>query len=224
MRLPEALRPSNSSYKEFTAGIDLPSWFQDDLKSIDSKLYIIWHPFRVMWDDIMNQYEGLLEDPRFFIHREHGEENWGFVLTDGKGTPLPEYAWHVWRFCEPHGWAHIVKIEDRSSEYLSLLTKRLNMQARFRDTYGDIAWNRHARDEQEEGHIKAQDAHQEMFDAVQDENRWLTKNAMENMERGVTAPTNPTVSQIISYPGQKNRGTMERPLRDEDVGLVGFDD
>jgi len=63
-----------------------------------------------------------------------------------------------------------------------------------------------------------------MFDAVQDENKWLMRNAMENMERNVTAPTNPTVGQIISYPGQKNRGTMERPLEDEDVGLVGFDD
>lgn len=223
MRLPEALRPSNSSYREFIPGIDLPSWFQDELKAIDSKLYIVWHPFRVMWDDLMNQYEGLLEDPRFCIHQEHGEENWGFVLTDGKGVPLPEFSWHVWRLCEPYGWAHVVKIEDKSSEYLSLLTRRLHIQTTFRDTYGDVAWNKNTREEQEEAQIKAQDAHQEMFDAVQDENKWLMRNAMENMERGVTEPTNPTVSQIISYPGQKNRGTMERPLEDEDVGLIGFD-
>jgi len=224
MRLPSMSRPHGSSYREFMPGIDLPSWFQDDLKAIDPKLYLVWHPFRVMWDDMMNQYEGDSENPRFTIHREHGEENWGFVLTDGKGTPLSEQAWHVWRFCEPHGWAHIVKIEDKSSEYLGLLTKRLHIQARFRDTYGDFAWNKNIKEEQDEAQIKAQDAHQEMFDAVQDENKWLTRNAMDNMERGVTAPSNPTTGQIISYPGQKNRGTIVRPLEDDDVGLKGFDD
>ncbi len=224
MRLPSMSRPYRSSYREFRPGIDLPAWFQDDLKAIDSKLYLIWHPYRVMWDNLMNQYEGDAENPRFTIHREHGEENWGFVLTDGKGSPLPEFSWHVWRIAEPHGWSHIVKIEDKSSEYLSLLTSRLYIQARFRDTYGDFAWNKNIKEEQDEAHIKAQDAHQEMFDAVQDENKWLTRNAMDNMERGNTAPTNPTVGQIISYPGQKNRGTIVRPLEDDDVGLKGFED
>lgn len=224
MRLPSMSRPYRSTYREFIPGIDLPSWFQDDLKAIDSRLYLIWHPYRVMWDNMMNQYEGDAENPRFTIHREHGEENWGFVLTDGKGTPLPEHAWHLWRFCEPHGWAHIVKIEDKSSEYLSLLRNRLHIQARFRDTYGDFAWNKNIKEEQDEAQIKAQDAHQEMFDAVQDENKWLTRNAMANMERGVTKPTNPTTGQIISYPGQVNRGTIVRPLEDDDVGLKGFDD
>lgn len=224
MRLPSMSRPYRSAYREFIPGIDLPSWFQDDLKAIDHKLYLIWHPYRVMWDNMMNQYEGDAENPRFTIHREHGEENWGFVLTDGKGTPLAEHAWHLWRFCEPHGWAHIVKIEDKSSEYLSLLRNRLHIQARFRDTYGDFAWNKNIKEEQDEAQIKAQDAHQEMFDAVQDENKWLTRNAMAEMERGNTAPSNPTTGQIISYPGQVNRGTIVRPLEDDDVGLKGFDD
>ncbi len=120
MRLPKTLRPDNSNNRECQRGIDLPSWFFDDLKAIDSKLYIVWHPYATLWDDMMNQYEGALEDPRFTIHREYGEEVWGWVTTNGQGAPLPEQAWHVWRLCEPHGWAHLVRIDSKASEYLSL--------------------------------------------------------------------------------------------------------
>lgn len=202
----------------------MPSWFMDDLKSLDTKLYIVWHPFAMIWDDMMNQYEGELEDPRFTIHREHGEEVWGFVTTNGRGEPTPECAWHVWRLCEPHGWAHIVRIEDRSEQYLKLLVNRLHIQAEFRNKYGDIAWNRNTRFEDEEAQRKAQDDHQEAFEAVQEENLWLTRNARENMSRGITAPTNPTIEKIISYPGQKNRTATSRPLEDADVGLKGIED
>jgi len=196
----------------------------DDLKSLDTKLYIVYHPFAMIWDDMMNQYEGELEDPRFTIHREHGEEVWGFVTTKGDGSPIPECAWHVWRLCEPHGWAHIVRIEDKAEPYLKLLVNRLHIQAEFRNKYGHIAWNRNTRFEDEEAQIKAQDDYQESFEAVQKENSWLTKNARENMSRGVTAPTNPTVEKIVSYAGQKNRTATSRPLRDEDVGLKGIED
>jgi hypothetical protein len=177
-----------------------------------------------MWDNIMNQYEGELEDPRFTIHREYGEENWGFVLTDGDKAPIPEHAWHVWRLCDPHGYAHIVKIEDKHPMYLGLLTKRLHMQAAFKDRYGDIAWNRQIQEGQEGEQAKAIDAKQEMFEAVQDENKWLTRNAMENFSRNKVKPTNPKTGQIISYPGQKDRSTIERPLEDDDVDLKTIDD
>ncbi len=202
----------------------MPSWFMDDLKSLDTKLYIVWHPFAMIWDDMMNQYEGELEDPRFTIHREHGEEVWGFVTTNGRGEPTPECAWHVWRLCEPHGWAHIVRIDSKHQEYLSLMVNRLHIQAEFRNKYGDIAWNRNTRFEDEEAQRKAQDDHQEAFEAVQEENLWLTRNARENMSRGITAPTNPTIEKIISYPGQKNRTATSRPLEDADVGLKGIED
>jgi hypothetical protein len=196
----------------------------DNLKAIDSKLYIVYHPFATIWDDMMNQYEGELEDPRFTIHREHGEEVWGFVTTDGDGAPIPECAWHVWRLCEPHGWAHVVRVESKEGGYLELLVNRLNIQANFRERYGDIAWNRNTRFEDEEAQIKAQNAHQEMFEAVQEENAWLTRTARDNMARGVTAPTNPMKETITSYAGQKNRSRLSRPLRDEDVGLKGIED
>jgi hypothetical protein len=205
-------------------GKDLPSWFMDDLKSIDEKLYIVYHPFAVIWDDLINQYEGELEDPRFSIHREHGEEVWGFVTTFGDGSPIPEGAWHVWRLAEPHGWAHIVRIDSKHGEYLHLLVDRLHVQAQFRDRYGDIAWNRNTRDEQETAQKEAQDAKQEMFEAVQEENAWLTRNARDNMSRGVTAPTNPVKETITSYAGQTKHSRTSRPLDDVDVGLKGIED
>jgi hypothetical protein len=196
----------------------------DNLKSIDERLYIVYHPFRTIWDDMMNQYEGELEDPRFTIHREHGEEVWGFVTMNGDGSPIPEGAWHVWRLCEPHGWAHVVRVDSKEGEYLSLLVNRLHIQALFRDRYGDIAWNRNTRDEDETAQRKAQDDKQEMFEAVQEENSWLTKNAMENFERGKVAPSNPKMETIISYAGQTNKSRTSRDLEDADVGLKGIDD
>jgi hypothetical protein len=196
----------------------------DNLKSIDEKLYIVYHPFALIWDDMMNQYSGSSEDPRFTIHREHGEECWGFVTTDGDGAPIPEGAWHVWRLCEPHGWAHIVRVDSKNDEYLRLMLERLHIQARFRDRYGDIAWNRHMDMEQQLAQQARQKASDEGFEAVQEENAWLTRNARDNMARGITAPTNPTVEKVISYPGQKNKTATSRPLDDSDVGLKGIED
>ena len=224
MKLPSTLRPSNSDARECIAGKDLPSWFMDDLKSIDEKLYLVYHPFALIWDDVINQYTGSLEDPRFCIHREHGEEVWGFVTTNGSGEPIPEGAWHVWRLAEPRGWCHVVRVDSKNAEYLRLMINRLHLQANFRDRYGDIAWNRKTRDEDEEAKRQAQDAHQEGFEAVQEENSWLTRNARDNMSRGITAPSNPMTGSIVSYPGQKNHTATNRPLRDEDVGLKSIED
>jgi hypothetical protein len=196
----------------------------DDLKAIDEKLYIVYHPFALIWDDLMNQYEGELDDPRFSIHREHGEEVWGFVTTKGDGSPIPECAWHVWRLSEPHGWTHIVRIDSKHDQYLGLLINRLHIQREFRDRYGNIAWNRLTRDEQETAQVKMQEDQQEAFEAVQDENAWLLKNARDNMSRGITAPTNPQKETITSYAGQTNKSRTSRPLDDHDVGLKSIED
>jgi hypothetical protein len=118
----------------------------------------------------------------------------------------------------------VVRVESKDGEYLKLMVDRLNIQARFRDRYGDIAWNRNTRSEDEEAQIKAQDAHQEMFEAVQEENSWLTRNARDNMSRGITKPTNPQKETIASYAGQKHRSRLSRPLEDADVGLKGIED
>ena len=172
-----------------------------------------------MWDDIINEYVGSMEDPRFTIHYEHGCENWGFVLTDGDGAPIPEGSWHIWRLCEP-GWAHIMKIEDKHDYYLKLLIRRLDLQARWSDKYGAKSWNRKQAVDADEIKERKQAQHQELFDAVQDENSWLMKKAMENFERGHSAPTNPTKDSIISYPNQTNRSRIVRPLDDTEGGLI----
>lgn len=224
MKLPSTLRPSNSTARQCIPGKDLPSWFMDNLQSIDEKLYLVYHPFRLIWDNLMNQYSGELEDPRFTIHREHGEEVWGFITTNGDGSPIPEGAWHVWRLWEPHGWTHVVRVESKDDSYLRHMLSRLHLQATFRDDYGDIAWNRNMADEQSVAQLAAQDAHQEGLVAVQEENSWLMKNAMDNFSRGNTAPTNPTIEKIVSYAGQKNHTATSRPLEDEDVGLKSIDD
>jgi hypothetical protein len=117
-----------------------------------------------------------------------------------------------------------VRVESKEGDYLKLLVNRLHIQSLFRDRYGDIAWNRNARDEDEEAQRKAQDAKQEGFEAVQEENSWLTKNAMENFKSGKVQPTNPKMEKIISYAGQTNKSRTSRPLEDEDVGLKSIDD
>jgi hypothetical protein len=104
------------------------------------------------------------------------------------------------------------------------MVKRLHIQKTFRERYGDIAWNRLTRDEQEETQIKMQDAYQEGFEAAQEENAWLMKSARDNMSRGVTAPTNPMIEKIVSYAGQTNKSRTSRPLEDSDVGLKGIED
>lgn len=220
MQLPKRLRPRGVYHRQFQPGLDLPCWFSDGLKSLDPDLYIVWHPFRVMWDDIMNEYTGSIEDGRFNIHAEHGQENWGFVLTDGTGAPIPKETWHIWRLCDPRGYAHIVEIESETGDYLRLLLDRLYLQATYRLAHGDIAWNRKVLADQEEAKEKGQQAQSNIFEAVQEENSWLTKKAMENMDRGIVAPTNPQHESIISFPNQKKRTKTIRPLEDEDVGLV----
>lgn len=218
--LPDKLRPRGVPNKRFVPGLDLPSWFFYDIKAIDRNLYFIYHPHKVMWDNIINQYTGSLEDPRFHIHREHGEEQWGFVLTSGSGAPIPEHSWHLWRLCEPYGWAHVVRIEDHHERYLRLLVRRLHLQAVISDKYGAQAYSRGLAKEQADEREKQQDEQQELFDAVQEENSWLMKRAMENFDRGEVKPTNPQKESIISYPNQKNRSAIVRPLSDTEGGLI----
>ena len=220
MNLVYSMRPRGISRKRFTPGLDLPSWFDDGLKGIDNKLCLIYHPYRVMWDDMMNEYVGEIEDPRYTIHQEFGQENWGWVLTDGQGYPIPDHSWHIWRRCDPHGWAHIIQIEDKHGHYLHLILKRLYLQAKFTDRYGHRAWGRQVDDEHsKEAEVQQKDK-ESLFNAFQEENKWLLNRAKENFERGRIAPTNPTHESIVSYPGQVNRSRIVRPLDDREGGLV----
>lgn len=217
--LPDILRPTGIQHRDFVPGYHLAASFYRDIKSLDSKLHFVWHPWKIMYDNITNQYTGGLEDPRFSIHEFAGEEVWGWPLKDHQGAPVQEAKWHLWRLCWPYGWCHIVGIETDHSEYLSLLINRLHLQAIVREQYGDRAWNLRQRDEQEEQTNKDLDSRQDLFDAVQDENKWLVRRAAENFERGQTAPTNPKKETIVSYAGQKDHSRTVRPLDDTEGGL-----
>lgn len=220
MKLPTTLRPRGIRYREFVPGLDLPAEFLHDLKSIDEHLWLVWHPYRVMYDDVMNQYTGKLDDPRFCIGRYADEEVWGFVLTDNTKMPVREDKWHIWRLCWPYGWCHIAPVQSDHSEYLKLLARRLNVQARYKAKHGDRQWTRKLDADATEEQERQQQQELAMFDAVQEENSWLMRRAMNNFESGIVAPTNPQKENIISYPGQVNRTKTVRPIDDEEGGLI----
>ncbi len=214
------MRPRGVRYKKLNLGLDLPSWFFYRLKGIDHDFQLVFHPYQVLWDNIINEYEGELDDTRFTIHREHGELVFGYVLTNGEGEPTPDNTWHLWRFCNPHGWAHIVKIENKHERYLELLLNRLYLQAKISDRYGHRAWTRKLEDDKsDEADSMAQDK-KELFQAVQEENSWLTKRAMDNMGRGMVNATRPQKDIIFSAGGVSKRSKITRDIRDREGGLV----
>lgn len=219
VRLPNHFRPGGS-YKEFTPGLDLPSWFFYELRGIDRNFYFVFHPYKVMWDNIINQWEGPIEDPRFTIHYEYGHLNFGFVLKDRLGGPQADNTWHLWRWCyDAGGVAHILKIEDKDPQYLRLVLRRIALQARITDRYGFRAWGRKLGDEQDEANERMMKDRDALFQAVQEENSWLTKRAMENFGRGMTAPTRPTKDIIMSGKGITNKTKIQREITDKEGGL-----
>ncbi len=129
VKLPTILR-SGASLRGFCPGVDLPCWFYEGIKAVDSNLYFVWHHWRVLYDDVMNQYTGSLDDPRFNIvwKPEYGnEEIWGYPLTDNEGNPIPENRWHIWRLCDPHGWCHVCDVKDTDAKYLSKLLSLIHI-------------------------------------------------------------------------------------------------
>jgi hypothetical protein len=219
IELPTILRPRGASYRRLSLGLDLPAWFYDNIKAIDQKLYFVHHPYRVLWDDVINTYSGSLSDPRNYIHQEFGWENWGYVLTDGKGAPIEDGAWHLWRLADPFGWAHVIKIDSKDPDYLTLLTDRLHLQAVYKNKSIKAWRDKQMQDEQDRQEKSFKDR-EAKFNDVRDENSWLTRKAMENLDRGVINSSNPQHGQIISYPGQKNRSTIRRGVTDEEAGLI----
>lgn len=220
MKLPEKMRPRGVRYREFTPGLDLPSWFYYGLKGIDQDFHLVYHPYQVIWENIINEYLGKIEDRRLTIHREFGELVFGLVLKQDDGTPTPDNSWHIWRYCDPYGWAHIVNVKSDHGHYLKLLLNRLHLQGRFSDKYGHKAYGRKLQADTEAQNEKIKRDKEELFNAVHEENKWLMDKAAENFERGVTAPTNPQKETIFSAPGVMNRTKTSRGLTDEEGGLV----
>lgn len=206
--------------RKVTVGLDFPSYILDDLRAVDNNLYLIWHPYNVQWDDIINEYEGRLEEGRTTIHKQYGETNFGFVYTDGQGAPIQSNSWHIWRFNPDHGWAHVIKLETTHPEYVDKVLRILHTYRCFTQKYGFKSYNRlqaELKDQEREQMLKD---HKEYLNAWQDENKWLRRKAMENLSRGIVTPTNPQKEIIASYAGQTNRTKIVRPLEDEEGGII----
>ena len=221
--LPQQFRPSGLQHKRLNPGIDLPAWFIDEIKSVDPNLYFVYHPYRVIYDDFMNQYEGSMDDPRFTIGEQFGQEIWGYAVTDNKGQPVPEARWHCWRLCEV-GWAHIFDVKYLDPDYLRKLVKRLGMQKIITEREGLGAYMKFLREEREAFDAADQAVKQQQYDDFQKENRWLLDKAADNYMSGKIAPTNPVKETITSYAGQESKSRLSRPLTDEEGGLIIPDD
>lgn len=220
--LPREFRPG-LRVRKLEPGLHLPCWFIDGIKGIDENLHFVWHPYKVLYDDIINADVGSLEDPRYYIGRYPGlgeQEIWGHPLKNRDGSPARDDAWHIWRLCRPYGWAHVMRIDETHDRWLKFCLSRLYLSDQISSKYGHRAWNLYQREEQLVARQnKIDDVNQLLMDTTK-ENKWLMKQAMENFERGIIAPTNPTRDVIRSYTGQTNHSRMERPLTDKEGGLI----
>lgn len=212
--LPNKHRP-NGEYRKLNLGLDVPSQFFDDLQSIDSGLYLVWHPYQVMWESIIqNTYTGKAEFPRHRNQIKFGQVCFGTpVMTP---EPVPENKWHIWRLSE-HGWSHIMPLAYSSRDYLRQVARELYSQTKGIERVGVRNYNTDMRDKSKQ--IKDEDIKRqsEVLNDTHKANKGFWNAAAENFARGHVAPTNPMKETISSYKGQSNKTKRVRPLRDEDV-------
>lgn len=231
LRLPERGRPLNVRYRECELGLDLPAQFMYDLRGIDDNFYPIFHPYRILWDDMVNEYVGELADPRYSITENSyrlGELVMGHVLSNGKGEPTPDGHWHIWRWCEPaRAWAHIINIDCKDPLYLNLLVKRIYLQAIYNDRYGHRGYQKLLEQAEIDKREAMQSERQTMMDEISKTNSAMMARVRDNFERGITAPTRPTKETIMSGGGLTSAKKLVRPLDDREGGLIlpdGFGD
>ena len=220
LHLPPDLRPNGLYVKPLQRGISLPCQFIDDIKGIDENLYFVFHHHRVQYDDLMNKYYGKLDDPRWTIHEQHGVETWGWIMTFPDGSPIPDMSWHIWQLAKEKGWSHVANIPEVTDVALNTIVNRLGREKLFKAKFGALAWNQQMRKEEEDRQARAQDAKDQRFQDIQRENRGLTKRAMENLERGITAPTRPQKEIIMSGANITHRSKLVRDITDKEGGLI----
>ena len=225
--VPRNFRPLGLNYIKICPGVDLPAWFIEGIKQIDKRFHFIFHPYRVTYDNFMNQYSGSLEDPRFTISDYGGQEIWGYPLTTGTGAPIEENRWHIWRISyEAGAWCHIIDIKVNHFIYLDTILERLWLQKHITEKYGLLAWMSFIRQERELKEQRELGELDDKFSTVQNENKWLMKRAADNFASGHSAPTKPQKEQILSYPRQSNRSRITRDLtgNDKESGIWLPDD
>lgn len=205
-------------------GTDISAWFYHNLLSIDHNFKIFFHPYEIIYDDIVNEYPGSLDDPRFTIHYEGGFKIFGHPLKKMTDELKPDGRFHIWRYCFPHGWAHVLPLESHEGPYLLTVLERIWFQAWFRDKYGDKAWNRMSREEQEAAQEAIQKIKTDKFGEVQEQNSWLMDKVKANFISGKVKPTNPTKDIIVSGGGINKRSRIVRPITDQEGGLYIPDD
>ena len=224
--LPKDMRPSGLCYRKLHLGLDIPADFYQTIKGIDENLFFVFSPYRAQYDDLINCYYGSLEDPRWVIGdaQGFGLETWGWVMTMPNGAPIIDPQWHLWQLKRDCGWSHVANIPSTDPEYLNTIVSRLGREKLFKAEFGALAWNKQMRKEEEDRQARAQDAKDQKFQDIQRENRWLTRKAMENLERGITRPTRPEKEIIMSGAGISNRSKIVRPITDAEGGLITGDE
>ncbi len=223
LKVPSCYR-SGGYLKPCELGVDLPAWFVDGVQAIDKDLYPIFHPFQVIWDDLINNHSGSLDDPRFTIGTPPGfsYELWGYPMKQRRSdAPILDGTWHLWRACHSVGaWAHVIRLESRNDEYLAAVLELLYFNAKFSDKYGHHALNRHREEEQENLTAKEQQDRDDLFTQISKANKRLLTSAAAELASGRYRPTNPQKETIIGYAGQTNRSRIVRPLEDREGGLI----
>lgn len=218
--LPNDLRPRHARYKHCELGVDLPSSFVHDIQGLDECLFPVFHPYRILWDDITNEYAGPLDDPRYTINVNTGQMVFGFVLTNGQGEPSPDGTWHLWRLCRDRGWAHVINIDSKDPGYLNLLVRRLWLQDTYNKKYGFRGYQRLMEEADLKKRADEQDSKQELMDEIHEVNSAMLTRARQNFEYGRTAPTNPMKETIMSGGGLTNHSKIIRPMEDREGGLI----
>ena len=218
--LPTDFRPRGLIYRKLHLGLDLPAAFYQSIKGIDDSLYFVHHPVEVLYEDLMTHYTGKADDPRWCINESFGQEIWGCPLTLPDSSPKPDGTWHIWQLYRNVGWLHVSNIASTEPDHLLRIVHRLWKEKMYKARYGAMEWNHKMRKDDEDREAKLQDAKDQQFRDIQGENKWLTRKAMENLERGVTAPSRPTKDIITSFAGQTNRSKMTREITDKEGGLV----
>ena len=219
--LPQELRSRADTYRKVISGIDFPAQFLCDLRGIDPDFYLIWHPYQTLWDMVINEGMGTEESPRYQIHEQYSQLCFGYVMRNRTNSgPAPDNTWHLWRLARPHGWCHVMRLQDpKNADYMTLVANVLHKQKQLLDRLGPKGIVQTEAIANEQAREKAMAEKDEMYKLWQLENRWLLRKAMDNMARGVLNSPEPTRDVIMSGPGLSHRSKIVRPITEREGGI-----